>query len=412
METYRRCARALKNSGSSGRLFLRRMPPLFDLLSGRSQSIAAGEWHALLAIAKTHGVEPLFAQRVLSSDARESLPADVDAELRAIQEETTRRNMRRMHDFATVVTELQLRGIPVIALKGMHLVPLIYRSLAARAMIDIDLLVPAVKLAAAGQALQELGYAPLRAYRVSDDRIPYSAHHLPPFVKSDASTVEVHWHISVPPSEDLAIVDEFWTRAVPARIAGVDALVLSTEDLLLHLAVHATYNHRCEVSIRACCDIAEIVRAVAVDWDALIERATRWNIGAGTYLVLRLARELLDAPIPEHVLAALAPRDFDPRLLQIALRGTVESSRAGRLRHARGVLGKLRAAKDLVFVGRDQLADAHNVPRSSPLVYTLYLRRAARLAGRWREVVAAHRGDGRVAAESAAIDALLRRTAR
>jgi len=388
------------------------MPLLFDFLSGRSQSISAAEWSALLAAAKTHGVEPLHAQRVLASSARESVPADVEPELRAIQEETTRRNGRRLRDFATVATALQSRGIPVIALKGTHLVSLIYRSLATRSMVDVDLLVPAAQLAAAGAAVEELGLRPVRPYRVSDDRVPYSAHHLPQFMKPGMSTLEVHWHVCVPRADDVAIVDEMWTRAVPARIAGVDALVLSNEDLLLHLAIHATYNHRCEVSIRACCDIAEIVRAVAVDWDALIERATRWNIGAGTYLVLRLARELLDAAIPDRALAALAPRDFDPQLLQIALRGTVEPNRAGRLRHARGVFGKLRAAKELLFIDREELADAHNVPRSSPLVYTLYLRRAARLAGRWREVVALHRGDGRIAAESAAIDALLRRSAR
>jgi hypothetical protein len=164
------------------------------------------------------------------------------------------------------------------------------------------------------------------------------------------------------------------------------------------------------VSVRACCDVAEIVRTHAVAWDVVVERAVRWRIGAGTYLVLRLARELLDAAIPTSVLEALAPPDFDERLLRIALRGSADRRRAGRLREATGLLGKLRTVKRLLFVRRDDLADRYNVSRSSPLVYGLYVRRAAQLLKRWPEVVAAHRGDGRMAAESAALDAFLQRS--
>jgi hypothetical protein len=235
-------------------------------------------------------------------------------------------------------------------------------------------------------------------------------HHIPPFVRHGLSTIEVHWHITPPPSA--VPVEELWQRAVPARIAGVDTHVFAAEDLVLHLAVHATYNSRCVVSVRACCDLAEVARTQPVDWDVVAGRAQRWKVGAGTYLLLRLARELLDAPIPRDVLDALAPRDFDERLLRIALRGEVDRHRTGRLRHAGGTVAKLRAVKELFFVRRNELADANNVARSSPLVYGLYVRRAARLLKRWPEVVAAHRSDGRVAAESAALDRFLSRSPR
>ena len=388
------------------------MPPildrLFELLSGRAdaRSVPAEEWPALLAMAVAHAVQPLLAQRVLAGASRDAIPPGVQAELRAVQEETTHRNMRRLRDFAAAATALQARGIPAIALKGMQLAPLVYRSLAARAMRDLDLLVPATSLTEAAEAMRELGYAPAQPYRVSSGAVPYFMHHVPPFVRHGLSTIEVHWHITPPPSS--VAIEELWQRAVPARIAGVDTHVLSTEDLLLHLAVHATYNSRCVVSVRACCDIAEVVRTQNVDWDAAIDRARRWNVGAGTYLVLRLARELLDAPIPVDVLNALAPPDFDERLLQIALRGEADTHRAGRLRHAGGAVAKLRAVKELFFVRRHELADANNVERSSPLVYGLYIRRAAKLLKRLPEVVAAYRDDGRVAAESAVLDHFLR----
>lgn len=383
---------------------------VLGILSGRDdgRSIAAADWSALLTTAGAHGVLPLFAQRVLSAGSHDTLPHEIRTQLAATQQETVHRNAKRLHDFAAAASALQARGVPVIAMKGIHLVPLVYRNLAARTMIDIDVLVPVAHLTAAREAMEELGYQPMSPFRISAGPLPFSAHHLPAFLKPGSTTIEVHWHIFVPPPPE-PIFDELWTRAVPARIGGAGARVLSTEDLLLHLAMHAMYGHRCEITLRACCDIAEVVRTQTVNWNDVLEGAVRWKTGPGTYLVFRLAQELLGARIPGDVLAALEPRDFDPQLLRIALRGVVDHRRAARLRYVGGTVAKLRTIKEHVFIKREKIADIYNVPRSSPVVYGLYLLRGARLLTRLREALAAHRSDGRAAAESAAIDTFLRR---
>lgn len=371
---------------------------LFAVLAGRDdgREWSIDEWRGVLDVATAHAVQPLLAQRSVAT-----APAAIATELRRIQEETTHRNMRRLRDFATVATALQQSGVDVIALKGMHLVPLVYGNLASRGMIDLDLLIPATQLRAGGDVMRELGYEAARPYRVSDDAIPYYAHHIPPFVKDDASSVELHWHLCPPRTQVAIDVAELWQRAVPARIAGVETKVLANEDLLLHLAVHATYSHRCEVSARACCDVAQIVRTQPLAWDALIERARRSNIAAGTYLVLRLAHELLGARIPRDVLTALEPPAFNEEMLRIALRGELSGSGARRLHNAGGAREKLRVAKELLFINRHDLADAHNVDRSSLRVYGLYVTRLARLARRWREVSTSNSSD------AAAIDQFL-----
>jgi len=379
---------------------------LFAIVSGRdaARALSVDEWNAMLTVARAHAVEPLLAQRVLGAG---EAPPEIDETLRRIQEQTAQRNVHRLRDFATVTTALHARGIPVIALKGMHLVPLVYRNLAERTMIDLDLLVPRPNLSAAADALRELGYDALVPYRIAEGDVPYYAHHLPPFLKEGGSTVELHWDVH-PPRNALALdVAELWERASPARIGAVDARVLAVEDLLLHLALHATYGHRCDVSARACCDVAAIIRTQSISWDAVIDRARRWKIGAGTYLVLRLTRELFDAAIPTEVLQALQPEDFDEQMLHIALRGEGHRKPAQRLLHARGAIRKLRTVRDFVFIGRDQLADVHRISRWSPLVYGLYFVRAASLLKRWREVAAVFRDDSADADESAAIDNFL-----
>jgi hypothetical protein len=382
---------------------------LFDVLAERpiAHPISAAEWDELIVCARTHGVEPLFAQRVLASAAGAGLPDDTRAALRANQQETMVKNARRLRDLATVVDALQARGIPVIVLKGMHLVPLVYRNLAARAMVDVDILVPSDALAAGAEVFEELGWRPFHPFRLTPGAMPYFEHQLPAYFKEGHAKFELHWHVHRLAYSFNMSVPELWERAVPARMGSVDVRVLTPEDLLLHVATHATYVHRCEISARACCDLAEIIARHTLDWNAVAERAHRWNGAAGTYLALRLTRDRLGAAVPDEVLAALKPAEFDERLLQIALRGEGHSHSPRQLRSARGVLQKLRVARDLLFVRREALADSYRISRSSPLVYGLYALRAAHLVWRLPTALAQFRGDGHEAEESAMVDALL-----
>jgi hypothetical protein len=63
-------------------------------------------------------------------------------------------------------------------------------------------------------------------------------------VKKGAPIVELHWTI-LEEEEPFSIdVEAMWARSVPAEIAGVGVRGLSVEDLLLHLSLHLTYQHR------------------------------------------------------------------------------------------------------------------------------------------------------------------------
>lgn len=379
---------------------------LFSILADHDLDLTRDDWHVLLDVARVHGVLPFLAQRVLARNT--ALPADVAERLQRVQADATERNTRRLRDFASAVRALQGRGIDVIALKGTHLISLVYRNLASRTMTDLDILIPRTKLEDAADALRELGYdvAPFRI--TPNDPVPYFSYTIPNALHAKKSTIDVHWHLHNPRSAASIDVDELWSRATTVRIAGVDVRVLAPEDLLLHVAEHATYGHRCEISARACCDVAEIIHRNTIDWDALIDRAQRWKMAPGSYLMLRLAREMRNATVPDEVLAALKPDVFDERLLHIALRGE-EGQKAAvhRLRYSRGIRAKLKTIRDFWFVSRNELADLHRIDRNSPLVYGLYLIRPFRFLRRLPEVAAEFRGDGRTASEVAVIDSFL-----
>ncbi len=384
---------------------------MFDCLAGRPPDVgdlSPADWQELLALSRAHSVQPLLAHRLLAS--RVELPESVKAEFRQIERDTASRNMGHYRDFAAATRALA--GLPVIALKGMQLMAQVYDSLAVRSMLDLDLLVRVADLDAAADALQGMRYEPMRPYRVSAGPIPFTSHHLPPFRAAGATSIELHWHI-VPPQSSGIDVDELWDRSQPARIAGVDTRVLAAEDLLLHLCVHATYSHRCVISARACCDIAAVVRRFAISWSDVVERATRWQVAAGTYLALRLARELLGASVPDAALSALEPADFDESLLPAAIRDPHAhdvSESVVRLRSQRGMLRKLAILRERLFVPPDALADQYNVERSSLRVYPLYAVRAKELAKKyWRSVAAPESAEKlrKGAAEVEALEAML-----
>ena len=95
---------------------------------------------------------------------------------------------------------------------------------------------------------------------------------------------------------------------------------MSPEFLLLHVCAHLACNHAFSFSLRALCDIAEIVRVhPALDWAAVVEHGSRhyWKRGVGA--ALRLARDQLGVPVPAPALAALGGDTLDPALLAEAL---------------------------------------------------------------------------------------------
>jgi hypothetical protein len=130
---------------------------------------------------------------------------------------------------------------------------------------------------------------------------------------------ELHWDLESPLRAFHIDLEGLWARAVPTAVAGVDLLVLSPADLLLHLCVH-TCKHRLTGGFRAFCDIAEVVRhyGAGINWDEFTARAWQWTVHTFVYVALRVSFDLLGAPVPPAVFNRLVPPGFDTGLVDIA----------------------------------------------------------------------------------------------
>jgi hypothetical protein len=268
-----------------------------ERLTARLSRFSPENWNTIVSQAQRHGVMPLVAWRLKALEPGIRLPQELG---RALQESlvmSAARNLRLFHELGILLQELKEAGLPVIALKGVHLASLIYPDIALRPMIDADLLLRKEHLPQADAIARSLGYSPYRRYHLAQEVRRH--HHLPLYTKAGSLALELHWGLA-PPTSSLKIdVEGLWSRAEAAQIAGAPLQVLSQEDLLLHLCLHLCRSQFFP-GLRGLCDIAQVLSldGKRPDWEQLEGRAEEWGVLQCVRLVLWLANELLEAPLP------------------------------------------------------------------------------------------------------------------
>jgi hypothetical protein len=259
-------------------------------------------------------VAPLLYRSLESSTPRIETPQPVLEALQLSYQQSARRNAKTLAQLAILLDRLGEDKIRVIVLKGAHLAEIVYGDAGLRPMSDVDLWVKEADVPGVEIALQDLGYVSMSGREAALD---YSQHrHLAPFVKPGCADVEVHVTLERSP---LVRLDEdgMWERAVSTRIGGSEALVLSPEDLLLHLCLHMGFQDRFKVSLRHLCDIPAVIRHFArdLDWDRFVRASRAWRLEKICYYALATAKGLLGAGVPAEALAALKTEDCDEDLV-------------------------------------------------------------------------------------------------
>jgi Uncharacterised nucleotidyltransferase len=161
-----------------------------------------------------------------------------------------------------------------------------------------------------------MGYAPAECHR----QIRKDNHHFAYWLPNRELLVEVHWNF-LPSMDRFQIdIDGQWARSRQAIIAGVEVSVLCQEDLLLHLCLHASISHLFEMGLKPLYDLSETIRYYGkeIDWKQVQRRSEQWGESKCAYLTFRLARELAGASVPDDLMKAIKPRDFDERFMVLA----------------------------------------------------------------------------------------------
>jgi hypothetical protein len=239
-------------------------------------------------------------------------------------------NGQRRRDLGVLLERLSRGGLSAVVLKGPYMVEHVYRDGAVRTMSDIDLLVPRDALGAVEAVLLEMGFGPDAEWRPSLEWSLAGSLWIWPLDRVDATVVSVHWTIEDPRSPFTIDPDLLWARSQSVRMADQPARILSPEDYLLHLCLHAAYRHGFETPARCYYDLALMTAHFAgVDWNALVERAQQWGCPRLVYAAYEITRDLFGVGAPEEVTARLGGTPSDRDAVRIAVEHTLRAPAQG-----------------------------------------------------------------------------------
>ncbi len=261
------------------------------------------------------------------------------------------RNLALAAELKKLLRAFRDRGIDCAPLRGIALSERLHGGFATRPMGDIDLLVRHRDLPIVRVLHQD------RGYREIDRRPGFSdafSNTLKFFREDDFHIiVEPHWSIGYPPFLDAIDMEAVWDRCVAARVVGESTLTLSTEDLLVHLALHLA--HRDNAPRIWLEELRELVEQEAgtIDWDLLVLACNQAGFGPLVARVFSKVVSELSAGIPSSVIDGLAAsgeeqrRSFARRLAESAR--FREREGVAQLFALRGVRQRLRYLRMLLF---------------------------------------------------------------
>ena len=303
-----------------------------------SQLCAEGlDWGWIVRVALSNRVAPLMYLTLRQMGLHTLVPSEAMREL----ENSYYQGLARSTHFEQAVREMLLRfgkeGIEAILLRGLALGETIYRDKALRPFSDMDLLIRRQDLARAREALLDLGYR--SAHSIDEKYFERNHLHLQYLRRDGGVAAELHWaldHKYTPFNIDYT---EIFDEALSGQLAGVEALLLPPENLLLslciHLIKHCYYTKYIlprpdfaqlilASGLILYCDIAEVVRHYGpdLDWGLAMHKASRWQVESTVQPALASVAQLFDAPVPQAVLESLlAPKTswLEGKILALAV---------------------------------------------------------------------------------------------
>lgn len=359
------------------------------------RGISLPTWDATLALASRHGVLPLLARSLLSPGCAVPVPDPIRVRLQRGWRSSGVQNALLLGHLGEVLLRFAEADVPVIVLKGADLAERVYDDVGLRPMADVDLLVRPERIGQAVAVLDALGFVPEDAHGPHPGRhvapVPENLH-VAPMIRRGGIRVELHYAIATVAGAGAIDHDGLWVRAESARIGGVPALVLSPEDLLLHLCTHLAAHHGFAARLVQVCDIPAVLDRFPdrIDWGLLWSRARAWGVERSVDATFALAERLLEWPPPPEAMAERASPRVGPEIAEVCERLLFEGSPSemGSANFVR-VMGsgsvRERAALALAraIPPPREMAFRYGVSPGSPALFLRYPMRAAELIGRY-----------------------------
>ncbi len=367
---------------------------LVDLLNCRfEKSVLSGltpeNWSAFVSEANNHRVASLLYHHIYLTGSGSMFPKNVIQHLRMRHLGTASQNTVLFHRLDDLIERLNAKGIPLVLLKGAHLAEFVYEDIALRPMSDLDILVREEHLSRVVQTAFDAGYRfffdenPEKAKfsRDYDYCIAPEFRHFQLLEHPETkSLLEIHCFIADKDSSFEIPPAELWRNAQPAMFHNRPVFLLSPEDLIIHLCLHAAYDHLFEFGLSALCDIAIAVKHYGeiLDWEEIRRRSNRWRTRQCLQLSLHFTKKLLGAEIPDGVFDNFHIDDMvdiaEERIFKIHTPAPLHPHYL-KWRNLKGWREKIRYMVKVMLPDRDFMVNRYMEPKNSRLLFGRYLLR-------------------------------------
>lgn len=252
------------------------------------------EWDLLMEMVRQHRLAPLLHWRLTNERADLPVPESIRDNLAATFKSSTIRALTLQRELVLTHRILDKAGVPHIALKGAYLAFHVYPHPAIRPLRDLDILVPKERALEAFQVLIDGGLTRPKQYQGDPSAAIEQDKHLPPlFSPSGNVFVELHnllfsKRISGGRSSDLADDPHLWQRTISQSVVDESLTYMSHADLLLHLIVHAVYDHKFNNGPLTLYDLACLLERESIDWQLFWQLAEKLQVVQGCTLCLKM----------------------------------------------------------------------------------------------------------------------------
>jgi hypothetical protein len=255
--------------------------------------------HALIG----DNVDQLLLESVATSGLAERLPAELLELLKARRLLVAAEALRQQHALAQAVSALEEAGIPHVVLKGALLRPLLYAKPSLRPAVDVDLLVARADASSGIRRLRQHGFAAAFAGH-SDTHEAWLSRH--------GVGIDLHWSLLRPGRMRQDITAEILAN----RVRRGELWSPSDTHLTLAMLVHPAITDHVTGKLISAVDLDRWLRLGPVLWDAVLEVLDRIGLRTAAWAMLRWTTSLFASPVPEEVMAALAPSRLRQRYLE------------------------------------------------------------------------------------------------
>jgi hypothetical protein len=247
----------------------------------------------LLGMVRQHRLGPHMYWRLTRELVGCTVPQSIHTELEKDFRYSVLRSLNLQRELLQLHRILADAGFPHIALKGAYLAFNCYPHAASRPMRDLDVLVPEDQVFDAFNLLLDHGYQ-RHSNSQGDPRAFFQARkHLPPLLSPFGQVmIELHHRLSQPTqpggNEALSSDEGLWSRRIYCELAGSSIPFLSATDLLLHLCVHAVYDHAFDNGPLTISDLNYLIRKQDIDWPLFWQLAANGGWAKGCLLILKM----------------------------------------------------------------------------------------------------------------------------